>query len=103
MNMFKPTKAKNVTEYLKAIEGERGEDVRALHAFILQTVPKLKAHFAYNMIGYGSVPYKNYKKEMVQWPIIALASQKNHISLYVCCSKRVESTLPRGTRMNLEK
>ncbi|MFM2415081.1 MAG: hypothetical protein RI911_774 [Candidatus Parcubacteria bacterium] len=86
MNMFKPTKVKNVTEYLKAIEGERGEDVRALHAFIQKTVPKLKVHFPYNMIGYGTFPYKNYKKEIVQWPIIALASQKNYISLYVCCS-----------------
>ena len=36
------------------------------------------------MLGYGSFPYLNYKKEMVDWPIIALANQKNYVSLYVC-------------------
>ncbi len=29
--------------------------------------------------------YLNYKKETIDWPVIALASQKNYISLYVCC------------------
>jgi len=55
MNMFKPTKAKTAKEY-----------------------------FMYNMPGYGSFKYKNYKKETLDWPIIALASQKNYISLYIC-------------------
>lgn len=27
---------------------------------------------------------KNYKKEIIDWPIVALASQKNYVSLYVC-------------------
>ena len=36
------------------------------------------------MLGYGTFKYKNYKKEMIDWPIIALANQKNYISLYVC-------------------
>ena len=36
------------------------------------------------MPGYGSFKYKNNKKEVLDWPIIALASQKNYISLYVC-------------------
>jgi hypothetical protein len=85
MNMFKPVKAKTVDEYLEMIDGERGEDLRAIHAFIQKALPKLKVHFPYNMIGYGSFPYKNYKKEIVEWPIIALASQKQYISLYVCC------------------
>ena len=25
------------------------------------------------------------QKEIIDWPVIALASQKNYISLYVCC------------------
>ncbi len=85
MNMFKPTKAKSVKEYLAALPPERREPIEFLHAFIQKISPSLKPHFAYNMLGYGSFPYKNYKKEMVSWPIIALASQKQYMSLYVCC------------------
>lgn len=84
MNMFKPTKEKSVKEYLEALPLERREHIEFLHAFIQKTAPRLKAHFAYNMLGYGSFPYKNYKKERIEWPTIALASQKNYMSLYVC-------------------
>ncbi len=84
MNMFKPTKAKTVREYFDALPPERREPLEFLHDFILKTAPSLKPHFAYNMPGYGSFPYKNYKKEMIQWPVVSLASQKNYISLYVC-------------------
>lgn len=84
MNMFKPVKAKTVEEYLAAVPDERKESLFFLHDFILKTVPKLHAHFAYNMLGYGSFPYRNYKKELIEWPIISLANQKNYISLYVC-------------------
>jgi hypothetical protein len=83
-NMFKPTKAKSVTEYLDAVPKERKGAILFLHQFIQKSVPKLKSHFAYNMIGYGAFPYKNSKKETLSWPIIALANQKNYISMYVC-------------------
>jgi len=84
MNMFKPTKAKTVAEYIKAVPAERRDTILAVHDFIRKTVPKLKPHFAYNMLGYGSFPYTNYKKESITWPVIALANQKNYVSLYVC-------------------
>lgn len=84
MNMFKPTKAKTVEEYLAALPSERREPIEFLHELIQKTAPALKPHFAANMLGYGAFPYKNYKKEMIEWPVIALASQKNYISLYVC-------------------
>lgn len=84
MNMFKATKAKTVKDYLKAVPPERKEVMEFLHTFIQKTVPKLKPHFAYNMLGYGSFPYRNYKNEPIEWPVIALANQKNYISLYVC-------------------
>jgi hypothetical protein len=84
MNMFKKTKAKNVESYLAAVPKERQELVLFMHKFIKKTVPKLKPHFAYNMLGYGAFPYVNYKKEKILWPVIALANQKNYISLYVC-------------------
>ena len=84
MNMFKPTKAKSIKEYLDALPPERREPIEFLHAMIQKVSPKLKPHFASNMLGYGSFPYKNYKKEPIEWPVIALASQKQYMSLYVC-------------------
>ena len=82
--MFKPVKAKTVKEYLAALPAERQEIIEFLHEFIQKASPKLKSHFAYNMLGYGSFKCKNYKKEIIDWPTVALASQKNYISLYVC-------------------
>lgn len=84
MNMFKPTKATSVKEYLAALHPDRKEIIEFLHSFIQKIHPSLKPHFSYNMLGYGSFPYKNYKKEMISWPVVALASQKQYISLYVC-------------------
>ena len=84
MNMFKSSKANTVEEYLDQVPSERKEIIDYLHKFIQKTAPSLKPHFAYNMLGYGSFPYKNYKKEDIVWPTIALANQKNYISLYVC-------------------
>ncbi len=84
MNMFKPTKAKTSAEYIAALPLDRKDTIKKLDNFIRKTVPKLKPHFAYNMLGYGSFPYKNYRKELISWPTIALANQKNYISLYIC-------------------
>jgi uncharacterized protein YdhG (YjbR/CyaY superfamily) len=84
MNMFKPVKAKTIKEYFAQLPPERREPMEFLHAFIQKISPKLKPNFLYNMPGYGSFKYKNHKKEMLNWPTIALASQKNYISVYVC-------------------
>ncbi len=75
--MFKPTKATTVAKYLKALPEERRVPITTLHELIKKTSPKLKPHFAYNMLGYGSFKYKNYKGDIIDWPTIALASQKN--------------------------
>ncbi len=85
--MFKSVKATTVVEYLAQVPKERQEIINTIHALMQDTVPTLKPHFAYNMIGYGSFPYKNYKKEDIEWPVIALANQKNYVSLYVCAVK----------------
>lgn len=85
MNMFKPVGAKDDSDYINSLVDERKEIIESLDKLIKDAVPDLKRWFAYNMLGYGKFAYKNYKKEDVDWPIIALASQKNYISLYVCC------------------
>lgn len=90
MNMFKKVKAKSTKEYFASLPEDRREPMEFLHKFILKTAPSLKPNFLYNMPGYGSFPYKNAKKETLQWPVIALASQKNYISLYVCAIRNGE-------------
>lgn len=84
MNMFKSVKAKNVKEYLAQVPAARKDAILFLHNFIQKTAPKLKPHFSYNMLGYGSFPYRNYKNESITWPTVSLANQKNYISMYVC-------------------
>lgn len=84
MNMFKSVKAKSIKEYFDSLPQERREIMEFLHKFIQDTAPSLKPNFIYNMPGYGSFKYKNHKKEVMEWPTIALASQKNYISLYIC-------------------
>ncbi len=85
MNMFKKTKATTVIGYLKDVPKERQELIHFLHGFIQKAAPSLKAHFAYNMLGYGSFPWRNYKHEPITWPVVAMANQKNYVSIYVCC------------------
>lgn len=85
--MFKPTKAKTVPEYFNALPPERREILEALQKIIKKVAPKLKPNFIYNMPGYGSFKYTNYKKEVIDWPIISIASQKNYVSVYVCALK----------------
>ncbi len=82
--MFKPVNAKSVREYFDLLPKERREPIEFLDNLIKKTAPSFKQNFLYNMPGYGSFKYKNYKKETIDWPIVALASQKNYISLYIC-------------------
>lgn len=82
--MFKSTKATSIKSYIDAVPEDRQEIINFLHAFIQENAPTLKPHFASNMIGYGSFPYTNYKKEKGEWPVIALANQKNYVSVYIC-------------------
>lgn len=85
-NMFKPVKAKNLRDYLEALPKDRRAPMEFIDKFIRKTVPSLKPNFIYNMPGYGIFKYRSYKnkKEMLPWPVIGLASQKNYISLYIC-------------------
>ncbi len=84
MNMFAKNDASTVEEYLLLVPEDRQKEIDFLHDFIQKAVPKLKAHYASNMIGYGSFYYLDSKKQKKEWPIISLANQKNYISIYVC-------------------
>ncbi|MFV8375756.1 DUF1801 domain-containing protein [Flavobacterium sp. LB1P62] len=84
MNMFAKNEAKSVAEYLLSVPEDRKKEIDFLHDFIQKAVPNLKPYFASNMIGYGSFYYLDSKKQKKDWPIIALANQKNYISIYIC-------------------
>jgi Domain of unknown function (DU1801) len=84
MNMFAKNEATSVKEYLLLVPADRRKDIDFLHDFIQKAVPGLKPYFASNMIGYGSFYYLDSKKQKKDWPIIALANQKNYITIYVC-------------------
>jgi len=90
MNMFKPNKATSVKEYFDMLSPERKEPMEFMDKFIKKTAPSLKPVYAYNMPGYGMFKYKNYKGEIIDWPTVSLASQKNYISLYVCAVENGE-------------
>lgn len=84
--MFKPTKAKTPAEYIKLIDEPRKTEIQTLHDFIQKTVPQLKPYIQAGMIGYGSYHYKYASGREGDWSLIALASQKNYISVYVCAT-----------------
>ncbi len=84
MNMFKPAKADSTEAYLAQLPEERRMILEKLDQLIRKFAPKLKPVFSYNMPGYGAFKYTNYKKEVIDWPTIAIASQKNYVSLYIC-------------------
>ena len=85
--MIKPRKAASPSEYIAQIDEPRKSDIKTLHAMIAKAVPGLKPSIQSGMIGYGSYHYKYASGREGDWPIIALASQKNYISVYVCASE----------------
>src|SRR5687767_5953022 len=85
MNMFKPTEAKTPQEYIDLIEDpERKAEITKLDKLIKKAVPGLDEFIIAGMIGYGKFHYKSKSGREGDWSMIALASQKNYISVYVC-------------------
>jgi len=84
--MFKPTTAATVEEYIEMIDEPRKSEIRSLHEFIQRTIPDQKSHSMSGMIGYGTYHYTYASGQEGDWSIVALASQKNYISVYICAS-----------------
>ncbi len=87
MNMFKPTTAETPEEYINLIAEPRKTEIKKIHDLIKKAVPKLKPYIQTGMIGYGKFHYKSRSGREGDWAIIALASQKNYISVYICAVK----------------
>jgi hypothetical protein len=84
--MKKPIGASTLSEYFDQIEEPRRSEMRALHRLISKAVPKLKPGIQFGMIGYGTHHYKYASGREGDAPVVALASQKNYISVYACAS-----------------
>lgn len=72
-----------------AAAGPREAELRRVDALVREAAPDLDRVLvpggAGQMIGYGLMPYRpRSAKETTTWPLIALAAQKRHLSLYVC-------------------
>lgn len=87
VNMFKVTTAKTPEKYIELIDEPRKSQIRDLHNFIRKTTPELEPFMISGMIGYGKFHYKSKSGREGDWCIIALASQKNYISVYACATR----------------
>jgi hypothetical protein len=69
--------------------GPREEELRRVDELVMAAAPGIDRQLvpagSSTMLGYGLMPYKpKSAKTATTWPLIALAAQKRHLSLYVC-------------------
>jgi len=83
---------RSVDDFLADLRGPASDDIRVLDSEIRQRMPGHERHLYegkfwggtdQQIIGYGVMDYQNRSGEDVEWFIVGLAEQKNHISMYV--------------------
>ena len=83
---------KSVDGFLATLEGKRGEDIRRLDELIREQLPRAERHLYegkfwggsdQQIVGYGILDYENKSGDDVEWFLVGLAAQKDHISMYV--------------------
>ena len=72
-----------------AAAGPREGELRAADALVVAAAPGIDRQLvpvgSGRMLGYGLMPYRpRSARETTTWPLIALAAQQRHLSLYVC-------------------
>lgn len=70
-------------EYIDELPEPRRTELRALHELVTTTVPELKPTMEFGMPAYGKYHYTYKSGKHGDWMLIAFASNKNYISLYV--------------------
>ncbi len=76
--------ANTVEEYMSSLSEDRRAVVENVHNVIMKAVPNLTPRIMAGMIGYGNYHYKYASGKEGDWSLIALANQKNYISVYIC-------------------
>ena len=74
-------------QYIAQLPEERRQSIQTLHDAIREAAPELKPFISGGMLGYGPYHYKYGSGREGDSAIVSLASQKNHISMYVCATK----------------
>ena len=69
--------------------GARGDELRRVDQLVMTAAPGIDRQLvpmsSGAMLGYGLMPYRpRSAKQTTMWPLIGLAAQKGHLSLYVC-------------------
>ena len=82
----------HVDTFLEGLEGERSDDIRTLDTAIRRRMPDA-GRFLYEgtfwggsdqqIVGYGVIDYRNRSGDDVEWFMVGLALQKDHISVYL--------------------
>ena len=72
-----------------ATSGPREGELRAADALVVAAAPDIDRQLvpvgSGRMLGHGLMPYRSRSaRGTTTWPLIALAAQKRHLSLYVC-------------------
>lgn len=81
---------KTPAQYIASLPDERRSAVRTLHDAIQKAAPDLEPHLSGGMLGYGRYHYKYASGREGDAAVVSLASQKNHISLYMCAVENGE-------------
>ena len=71
-------------QYIASLPADRREPVRQIAELIRKAVPKLKPCVTGGMLGFGPFHYRYASGREGDTALVALASQKNYLSLYVC-------------------
>jgi hypothetical protein len=94
MHSVKPIAAKSTAEYIEQIDEPRRGEIAELDKFIRRAVPELEPFVLQGtapMLGYGAYRYRYASGREGDTAVVALASQKNHISVYVTCDEDIVS------------
>ena len=72
-----------------AAAGDRAGQLRSVDALVQAAAPGIDRQLvpvgSGQVLGYGLMPYRpRSAAETTMWPLISLAAQKRHLSLYVC-------------------
>ena len=70
-------------KYIDSLEEGRKQEIRRLFDFMRSILPKYKPFMQSGMIGWAIYHYKYASGREGDWPSVALASNKNYISVYV--------------------
>ena len=89
---------KTPEQYLASLDEPRRSDMRALHEAIRRAVPKLKPEMIGGMLGFGKYHYKYASGHEGDTGVVVIASQKQHIGLYLGCSGGMEYEGAKATR-----